>query len=204
VVFDDPVNSLDYGRMQQVAARIVKQSQQRQVILFTHNVWFVAAVLSHLELLKSDYGYYDIQNSGRPGVLTRGTHPRLDTVKNLSGKINALTQDAAKLGGQDQLEKVEQGYALIRNVCELVVEQELFGSATERFRPNVRMTTLPKIRFDRLEAAVQAIVPVFERACGYIAAHSQPVETLNTRPTLDDLKKDWAIIEQARKDYSAN
>jgi energy-coupling factor transporter ATP-binding protein EcfA2 len=203
VVFDDPVNSLDYSRMQQVAARITKLSQERQVIIFTHNIVFVAAMLAHLEAIKSQYTYYDIQKSNRPGVVTRGTHPRLDTVKNLTGKINALIQDAGKVGGQEQLGLVEQGYALIRNVCELIVEQELFGAATERFRPNVRITTLPNIKFDRLEAAVQAIVPVFEKACSYITAHSQPLETLNTRPTLDDLKNNWAIIQDARNAYNA-
>lgn len=32
-------------------------------------------------------------------------------------------------------------------------------------------------------------------------AHSQPLETLGIKPTLEELKKDWATLEAARKAY---
>src|SRR5690606_38950585 len=40
VLFDDPVNSLDYKRSELFAKLIYKLSKERQVIVFTHNVMF--------------------------------------------------------------------------------------------------------------------------------------------------------------------
>jgi hypothetical protein len=34
------------------------------------------------------------------------------------------------------------------------------NSLTQRYQPNVRMTSLPNIKYDRLQAAIQVIYPV--------------------------------------------
>ena len=61
---------------------------------------------------------------------------------------------------------------------------------------------LPKINFDGLESAVGAINPVYEDCCRYIGSHSQPLETLNVRPTLSMLKADWQKVLDARNAYA--
>jgi hypothetical protein len=63
------------------------------------------------------------------------------------------------------------------------------------------MTMLPNLKFDRLQAAVQVIYPIYEDCCRYIASHSQPLETLNLRPSLDQLRKDWDAVQKARAAY---
>jgi len=63
------------------------------------------------------------------------------------------------------------------------------------------MTRLPNINFAGLQAAAAAITPLFEDCCRYIASHSQPMETLNVRPTLDTLKEDWKKLQEARDAY---
>jgi hypothetical protein len=60
------------------------------------------------------------------------------------------------------------------------------------------MTRLPNINFSGLEGAVSAIFPVYEDSCRYIGSHSQPMETLNVRPTLAMLKADWKKVQDAR------
>ena len=40
IVFDDPVSSLDHGRRQHVARRLVEEAKKRQVIVFTHDTSF--------------------------------------------------------------------------------------------------------------------------------------------------------------------
>ena len=42
IVFDDPVNSLDYKRIGYVAERLAELSEDRQTIVFTHNIWFAS------------------------------------------------------------------------------------------------------------------------------------------------------------------
>jgi ABC-type cobalamin/Fe3+-siderophores transport system ATPase subunit len=41
IVFDDPVSSLDHRRRWEVAERLVEESLRRQVIVFTHDIYFL-------------------------------------------------------------------------------------------------------------------------------------------------------------------
>ncbi len=202
VIFDDPINSLDYKRLAEVVNRIVLLSETRQVIVFTHNIWFASELLSKFEKRAQDCSYYDVTRDGdRIGIVSKGTHPRSDTVSNLKGRINSLVQAAEKSSGEAQAALIEKAYELIRNVCEVIVEQELLQGVTRRYQPNVMMTKLPSINFNRLDNAVSAIYPIYEDCCRYIGSHSQPMETLNVRPTLAGLKADWKKVLDARDVY---
>ena len=44
IVFDDPVSSLDHKRAERVAARLVKGAAKRQVIIFTHDIYFLSVL----------------------------------------------------------------------------------------------------------------------------------------------------------------
>jgi ABC-type transport system involved in cytochrome c biogenesis ATPase subunit len=208
VVFDDPVNSLDYKRIHHVVNRLVQISQQRQVLVFTHNIWFTMELLSRFEKRKEDCAYYDVSESEpQKGFVSGGEHPRADTFKTLSGKINQLIQDAGSSAAthsaatKDAL--IEKAYGHLRAACEVIVEADLLQGVTQRYQPNVMMTKLPAIRPDRLGAAITIIAPIFERVCRYIDSHSQPLETMNVRPSLQDLEADWKAIKDARTAYLA-
>jgi hypothetical protein len=182
-----------------VVTRIVALSDSRQVIVFTHNIWFTTEMLARFEKRPEDCAYYDVtRDDMKIGIVSKGTHPRSDTVSNLRGRINTLVQSAEKASGETQAALIEKAYELVRNICEVIVEQELFQGVTQRYQPNVMMTKLSKINFAGLEAAVSAINPIFEDCCRYIGSHSQPLETLNVRPTLTMLKSDWKKMQDAR------
>jgi recombinational DNA repair ATPase RecF len=202
VIFDDPINSLDYRRMEEVVNRIVSLSETRQVIVFTHNIWFTTELLARFEKRPQDCSYFDVaRDGGKIGLVTKGTHPRSDTFKSLRGRINSLLQDAEKASGETQAALIEKAYELMRNICEVIVEEELLQGVTKRYQPNVMMTKLSGINFSGLQTAVAVIAPLFEDCCRYIASHSQPMETLNVRPTLDTLKADWKRLLDARDAY---
>lgn len=203
VIFDDPINSLDYKRMAEVVNRIVALSDSRQVIVFTHNIWFTTELLARFEHRKQDCSYYDVSRDGtKIGIVSKGTHPRSDSFSSLKGKINDVIQVAEKATGEPQAALIERGYELLRNICEVIVETELLQGVTQRHQAMVRITMLPKINFDGLESAVGVINPVYEDCCRYIGSHSQPLETLNVRPTLSMLKADWQKVLDARNAYA--
>ena len=64
VIFDDPINSLDYKRMAEVVDRIAALSDTRQVIVFTHNIWFTTELLARFEKRPQDCSYYDVSRDG--------------------------------------------------------------------------------------------------------------------------------------------
>ena len=202
VVFDDPITSLDYKRIREVAGRILDLSKERQVIVFTHNIWFATELLSRFEDSPGDCSYYDIRSEGESfGLVSKGTHPRADTFKTDRAKINEAVQHAKKATGSVQDALIEKGYEYLRNVCEVIVETDLLRGVTQRYQPNVMMTKLPQIKTDRLQAAIDGIMPIFEKACRLIASHSQPMETLNVRPSLVDLESDWKAVQDLRDTY---
>ena len=68
----------------------------------------------------------------------------------------------------------------------------MLKGVVQRYAPNVMMTKVEKINIGRAaEKCMSAVMPVFEKACRYIASHSQPLETQGIRPTLDELKADF-------------
>ena len=209
-VFDDPVNSLDYQRLRYVAARLADLSATRQVIVFTHNIWFAAELLARFEKQTARCSYFDISDAHPArGIVSRGTHPRWDTVSKTTGRINKLIQDAratSRTGGDSQAAVdalVESAYSYLRNLTEVIVEQELFCGVSQRYSPHVAMTRLSDIRCDRLAATISVILPIFEKCCRITEAHSQPLETLGVRPTLAELEADWQAVQDARAAHIA-
>lgn len=203
LVLDDPVSSLDYRRIQEVADRVAELTGSRQVIVFTHNIWFATELLSRFEKRQGECSYFSVtEDESGKGVITKGSHPRWDTIKKTRGKLNDAINSADASDGEAREALVERGYSLIRTWCEVVVETELLAGVTMRYEPNIGMTKLPQIRGDRLQAAVEVILPIFEKACRVTEGHSQPLETLSVRPSLDDLKKDWKDLQEALKRYN--
>lgn len=203
IVFDDPVNSLDYRRIHEVANRVASLAQDRQVMVFTHNIWFATELLSRFEKNKARCSYYTITDDSAKGVVASGSHPRWDTLAKTKGQINKVIQDAHGSDGETREALVERGYSRLRSWCEIAVEIELLGGVTQRYQPNVMMGNLSTIKGDKLQAAIDVIVPVFEKACRIMDGHSQPLETLGTRATLEALEADWGAVQSALKDYTA-
>ena len=201
VIFDDPVSSLDHRRVGEVARRIADLASDHQVVVFTHDIWLVTHLLDIFE--KSDRClYYQVTDDHGKGTVTHGTGPRWDTISNLGGKINLSIQEAKKAAGEERQSYIRDAYDSIRSWCELFVEQEVLAKVTERYQPNVRMTSLSRIKIQKLEQTRETVTSVFEQACRYIEAHSQPLPTLGVAPKLSDLESDWDKLQKCRREYN--
>jgi hypothetical protein len=203
VIFDDPVNSLDYRRIGEVSARIASLAGERQVIVFTHNIWLAVELLSQFESNKNDCTYYRVTDEGGKGLIVAGSHPRWDTVKATTGKINKTLQDAEACQGEVREALIERAYSLIRTWSEVVIEEEIFAGVLTRFAPNVAMGKLAKVRPERMQVAIDAINPIFEKACRVMEGHSQPLESLGHAPSLEKAQDDWKTLKEARDAYRA-
>ncbi len=202
IIFDDPVNSLDYKRLRHVVDRIVKLSETHQVVTFTHNIWFAVELLARFEKMPGQCAYHEVSaESGAVGLVAAGAHPRWDTPPRVAGRINKAIQDAQKETGVTREALVRMGYSEIRAWCEAVVEQDLFCGVTRRYQPHVRMNALAEIKTNKLEAAITVIQEKFDKACRITEAHSQPLETLGTKPSLEELREDWQALQEALKAY---
>jgi hypothetical protein len=76
---------LDYIRINEVVSRLTILSESRQVIVFTHNIWFATALLSKFEKQNTACSYFDVRRDDSSvdavGFVTKITNPRADSVK---------------------------------------------------------------------------------------------------------------------------
>ena len=147
--------------------------------------------------------YQVVEGIGVKGIVSRASHPRLDTVASLKRRINSAVQDATGGTDDDRQHRIDSAYSEIRSWCETVVENVLLNRVTQRHQPNVAMQNLSAIKVGRLEQAISVIYPIWEKANRYTTAHSQPLETLGIRPSLGELQQDWTDLQQALTNYEA-
>jgi hypothetical protein len=149
VVFDDPVSSLDHRRILEVSGHIANLAEDNQVIVFTHDILFTSHLLALFEKSKRR-SFFEITDEAGKGQVNPVTGPRGDTLKSRRGRINSTIQAAQGQQGDARAALVHQGYSHIRSWCELFTQEELLRGVVRRYEANVRMTTLPDIRTDRL------------------------------------------------------
>jgi len=199
VVFDDPVSSLDHRRIDEVATRITALAESSQVIVFTHDILFATRLIQMMEQSKR-VAYYQISDENGKGHVSRGTGPRVDSPGNIKSRVNVAIQKAEQADGEERDSYVRAGYSHLRSWCEVFVETDLLKGVTRRYQPNVQMTTLAKINFERFDEIATEIVGIYEKACRFIDAHSQPLATQGVSPTLSGLKDDWQKAQQLKKE----
>jgi len=197
VIFDDPVSSLDHRRINEVAQRIASLADVTQVIVFTHDIFFATTLLNLMAATKR-CSYFQITDDDGKGHVTRATGPRWDTLNNIKAQINETIQTAKSGEGDARAALVRTGYDWIRSWCEVFTETELLQGVTQRYQPNVRMTSLASIKTAALPAAIEVVNRVFEEACRYIDGHSQPLASMNISPSLIGLETHWKELQEAR------
>jgi ABC-type dipeptide/oligopeptide/nickel transport system ATPase subunit len=147
IVFDDPVSSLDHRRRERVAARLAREAADRQVIVFTHDIYFLCVLVE--EAGKSGVPVSTQSLVRRPegfGV----AHPDLpfegNNTKKRVGALKVQQVIIAKLfkSGDEQEHRKQtiDAYFRLRMAWERAVEEVLFRGTILRFRKGVETQKL--------------------------------------------------------------
>jgi hypothetical protein len=197
LVFDDPVSSLDHRRTKEVAKRLVELSEEQQVVIFTHNVWFAAELLELAD--KTACEYMEVASTGGvSGVIQEEVNPRHDSPEKIEKKIKKLLNQNPK-DPTIEAALAASGYQWIRAWCEAFVEQRLFADVVRRFRDNISMTNLGKINGSAVEQAAAVIDPIFDRASEYIEAHASTMDQAANSPTFGELQNDFDTLMELKE-----
>jgi hypothetical protein len=143
IVFDDPVSSLDYRWREGVARRLVQESKNRQVIVFTHDVVFLLLLKQFAEELNLEQFDQHVRHLSRGAGVCAEELPWVALpVKKKIGYLKNERQTAEKLfrdGHQATYEKeAKYLHGLLREAWERALEEVLLGGIVERFRPGVQ------------------------------------------------------------------
>jgi hypothetical protein len=198
IVIDDPVSSLDHSRVHAVAKRLVLEAKTRQVIIFTHNLFFHHAIQSEAMdkeipvrtewISKSPDGKFGIiDDQQRPWPATKVAQ-RIDKIS----KMVTTAKIAYNQYDETHRPMVRQIYTMMRETWERIVEEVLFADVINRFRPEVRTLQLRAVAID--EGDRQAVFAGMKR-CSYYSGHDQSSATPTDLPKFEDIMRDWNSLE---------
>jgi hypothetical protein len=194
IVFDDPVSSLDYMWRDAVARRLVQEAKQRQVIVFTHDVYFLLR-LKHLakELGVEQSDQHVRQTFNGPGVCTEELPWVALPVKKRIGFLRSALQDADKLYREGKVSAYEKEaahlYGLLREAWERALEEVLLDGVVERYRPSVQTLQIASIA-DVTPEDCQAIEAAMTKTSRWLTGHDEAPAARAPVPGSDELKDD--------------
>jgi hypothetical protein len=201
IVFDDPVNSLDHNIIDEVSRRLLKLSSERQVIIFTHSVLLFNSFLyfsKQPSFSQLACKFYNSKNEYQEtGVITEAEE-EINKVKSYISKINVIINNTPK--DRPEADVAEDGYGFLRSAIELFVEHEIFQGTVKRYQKNVALTSFIKVDGALLDAHKDKLNEIFERCCGFIKGHSNPIEIYND-PTVAGLKLDLEEFNNIRSQF---
>jgi len=153
VLFDDPVSSLDHLRRERVAKRLVTEAAHRQVVVFTHDIYFLCLLVEEAKLAGVTISTQSLVRRAEGfGV----ADPELPFEwKNASKRIGALKaqqQSIAKLyrDGEEQEHRRQtvDAYFRLRMAWARAVEEALLRQVVLRFRKGVETQRLAEVVVD--------------------------------------------------------
>lgn len=204
VIFDDPVTSFDHKIVDEFAGRLVRLSQERQVVVFTHSILLFNSIKHKSKLPRFkilEFKYYETETDlKRTGFLHESPTLREDSFKNYKTKINNLLKLPKDERDRRESELAIEGYNKLRPAIEVFVEKEMFKETVKRYRKNVALTLLEKVNGSLIDKHKESLNDIFERCCGYIDAHSSP-DGVPSQPTLTELKIDFDEVCQIRSEF---
>lgn len=194
IVFDDPVTSLDHVRRDKVAERLAQLAQDRQVVVFTHDVAFtgdLAAAAANEGIALNERA---VERSGtNPGHCTESFPWK---AKDFSSRLDHLTSELAKLQqDREQLpqdnweERVATWAGYLSETWERSVTTEVLNQVFDRGSSQVRM-----MKF-RMFAEItsddnQDLQEGYGATSRWGRRHDKAVETNYVAPEHEDLERE--------------
>lgn len=147
VVFDDPVSSLDHRRRELVAERIVEEAKKRQVVVFTHDVYFLCILQQDAENAAVPFMPLSLHRKPEgfgvadPSLPFEGskTSARIGTLRQMQTECAKLHKIGDEPGYRKQ---ARDTYFHLRLAWERAVEEVLFRNVVIRFREGVETNRL--------------------------------------------------------------
>jgi hypothetical protein len=203
IALDDPVTSQDHERKQLIAARLVEEAAVRQVIVFTHDLPFLNAIVVKGEQAGIDVQKHWIQRQdGKPGFITLDDAPTTSKSYDTTERAKKRLADAKRLAGSAQEDAIVKGMEALRRTLEETVVKRLLKEVVPRWQDRVIVTGLKKINWDN--SMCDELVELYEDLSSYIEAHSHTDEARGAPPEVKDLEariaRVDALIKRAKAD----
>ncbi len=199
VVFDDPVSSLDHTWRDKIATRFVSLSEERQVIIFTHDITFVYYLTNCFEnknLSESILRLYNLKsNSSETGIVSGEPSWSALNVNRRLRLLRKQTQETFSKNNTDpdQTTKIKLIYDSLRATWERAIEEVLLNKTVERFQREVH-TQRARYLSDITEKDISILDENMTKCSRLILAHDQSSELNEPIPDKDSVMNDINIL----------
>ena len=209
IIFDDPVSSLDYIWRERIAHRLVEESKKRQVIAFTHDIFFLRNLMDecHRQEVPCEHQY--VRREGQAGISSSDLPWIAMGVKDRLGRLRDLWQAGEKVlrtSGSVAYERdAREIYALTRETWEQAVSEVLLNDAVEPYRTSIETKRVIKLH-DISKEDYAGLEDGMAKCSRWMRGHVQPAADGTPYPEPAHLQKciqeldDWVQgIRKRRK-----
>lgn len=197
IILDDPVTSLDHGRVRRVSRRLVEEAAKgRQIIVFTHNLVFyhelMLASVDRAEpvpvlpclIQQGDEGEFGVVSVGDEPWVARKVRERENSLKAMIDEI----PDNLAISSQDYRRRCTGFYAALRETWERAVEEIALNDVVRRFGSDVGT-----LRLAGVEVSDEDFILVYHamKRASEFSGHDQAAGRQIDMPTKEQMMADW-------------
>lgn len=200
IVFDDPVSSLDHRRRELVAKRLAAEAARRQVIVFTHDIYFLCILDEETKTAGVPITTQSLTRRAEGfGIVDLGLPFEGQKTSQRIGTLKAWHQTIAKLHrvGEDKEHRKQtvDAYSHLRITWERAVEEVLLRSVVLRFRKGIATQQLAGVVVED-DDFTQVFAGM--KKCSNYAAHDKAIMGGVAVPEADELLADIMALERWR------
>jgi hypothetical protein len=192
IVFDDPVSSLDHRYRGRVAARLAEESRSRQVIVLTHDVFFVTELQAQAETKGLPVVIQGLRRMGDAAGIADGGQPwqTMTVEQRLQWCDGERARLSRVLGDEGESAAYATGVGnlvdRLRSTWERAIEERVFNKVVTRFQHSVKVERLESVVFSDPDFA--KIMAARDRLSALTPAHDEAAGAAKPMATPDDLK----------------
>lgn len=198
IIFDDPVSSLDHSWREKVARRLVQLANDRQVIIFTHDMVFLNTLQQEATEQQVPLKPLSLRRrKDQTGICEPELPWGAKNVKARIGYLRDLMQQADKAYRNQEneiyLAMGTRFYGLLREAWERAVEEVALNSAIIRYRPSIETQKLREVVMDGQD--YHAIEQGMSKTSQWLAGHDMAPAINAPFPEPAELLKDLADLQ---------
>lgn len=201
IVFDDPVSSLDHSRRERVARRLALEALERQVVVFTHDVFFLNVLMHEANAQGIPPKALTLSQTPEGFGVAEETLPFAGA--NVAQRVGMLRNKQVECARRHRAGD-QAGYQLfardlyndLRMAWERGVEEVLLNGVVLRFRKGVETNRLKQVAVEQDD--LKAITSGMGR-CSIYTGHDGAMVANVAPPSLDEMTADINALEDWRK-----
>jgi len=205
IIFDDPVNSLSHQWRSKVAGRLVTESFERQIIVFTHDIVFYKLLLEAAESQSATHGSSALERSRRndAGIVRQSapwealtTSKRLKALEVELKGLKKIDQDGTDV---EFRRASREFYGRLRESWERLIEEKLLNKVVNRFERGIQTQRLRRLT-DITDNDISIVDSAMGKCSTYFTGHDSAAAVGDPYPTIEeievDLKKLGGYLEE--------